>query len=261
MTRHLRLAPSAAWVAVILLAVPVCAEPHRDTGGHYSLELPADWGLIAPAALAQMNAFAAQRAPIAPVRYDKGFQVRSLASLSYPYILVQMEPLKPDGMTYEEIEQYCAKMGNVAVSKVETFSDLAKDINVGAVALDRSKNRIVFRTSTGPVEGLSVGMIGAQGIVFLHCYAPKSSFAEWTPTFNKIVESFQFEPRHTFVPRSGWSFLNGVGGGALRGAILGAVGGLVVGLVANRVITQNGACSTNGANAAGIMPHLAVGYP
>jgi hypothetical protein len=213
---------------VLLAPGSVRAEVHHDPAWHYTVELPADWGLAPQAAITQLNSLAKKGMATAN-SCDKAFQARGAAPLSYPHVLVQARKFKPGGMSYEDIEEECAKLGKGDVKKIEGgFSQVLRNVRPGTVVVDRASHRIITRSEAGQLEVLSVGMIGAEGIVFLHCCAPKNSFDGAMPIFDKILESFSFEPGHTYEPKQ--AALGVAGNAALEGALVGVVAGAFVGM-------------------------------
>jgi hypothetical protein len=95
----------------------------------------------------------------------------------------------------------------------------------------------------GTVHGLSIGMLGKDGVIFLHCYAKADKFARSVPLFEVFTDSFQFVKGKEYNPadatvtsipdpenrrKSSFSWL-GASRGGLTGAIVGgAVGALAV---------------------------------
>src|SRR5437764_1401012 len=81
------------------------------------------------------------------------------------------------GASYEEIAERLSREIHASVKEAEgAFPDLVKSTSVGSATLDRAHNRLLIRMKMdvgpiGTVQALSVGHLGSEGIVFLHCYA------------------------------------------------------------------------------------------
>jgi hypothetical protein len=210
-----------------------CAESYHDSYLHFSLQLPDGWTTMSPDALARINETVRRRMPRARVSYDAGFQPKGEAPGSYPYIVVQWHSQKTAGRSLEDIESDLSRGFARAAKRVEGRArDVAKNFTVGDIAVDPSKNRIIMRvemdvSGVGKVQGLSVGTIGAEGIVYLHCYARESDFERDLPAFDSIADSFQYDPGFAFTPGtlaiSWWlSWMPNLGG-TLIGVLLGAL--------------------------------------
>jgi hypothetical protein len=146
-------------------------------------------------------------------------------------------PRNTAGVSYEQIERELSRDFSGTVKKVEgKLSDLGKNLDVGKPALDRQTNRVYNRLQmdvalVGRVNGLSVGTLGKDGVVFLHCYAKGADFDRLLPTFNTMVDNFHYDPGYDFVPGKpgavAFDFKGALGGGVSGGMIGGAAGGLV----------------------------------
>ncbi len=233
-----------AWLLVVgaVLAVsrPAAADEYRNDSRHCAFEYPDTWCPITKDALAKMNALANQRPSGPKVQYVTGFQRRGQPPLSPPYILVQPVPTPKDSASYEEIEKSLAREFKTELKKVMSdanhpLSAVLKDVSTGTPVLDRATNRIILRIDAnvpgvGKMQGLSVGFIGSQDIVFLHCYALDSEFDKYLPVFQGLFDTFKFDNGYEFKPGPGSSsILGNAGGGAIRG---GLIGGIIGGLVA-----------------------------
>src|SRR5262249_36730037 len=130
-----------------------------------------------------------------------------------------------------------------------------RSLEIGETSLDRSTKRLMMRMQAsvvgdGVVHGLSIGMLGKEGVVFLHCYAKQERFARMLPVFEVFADSFEFaagkdydpaEATVTTIPhgenarKSGFSWI-GASRGGLTGAIVG--GGIGVLAVAARLLRR-----------------------
>ena len=64
----------------------------------------------------------------------------------------------------------------------------------------------------GPIIGYSVGMIGSERIIFLHCYTREEEQDRWLPVFETLVNGFTYDPGYEFVPGAGGFWRNVLGG-------------------------------------------------
>lgn len=203
---------------------------YHDAENHFSLRrLPSGWGGVPADALESVNKLVSESMPGSKIKYTAGFQLAKQPPLSYPYVLVQPTRFQTRSTaSYDEIEENLAKETKTAIKKVEGAFPELKDLAVGVPALDRSRNRIITRIEMdvpgiGKVKGLSVGFIGANGIINVHCYAPEADFDRQLPPFHALLESFQFDSGYTFTPRGG------LGSAVVIGAVCGGIiGGLAV---------------------------------
>jgi hypothetical protein len=209
------------------------AEDFRDSERYFSLKLPDAWGSIPADRLSQVNAFVKERMPASKIRYSHGFQLRHLPPMAYPYILVQPITYRTANPTYEQVEAEISMMDNKKIlKKVEgSFSDIAKNVDMSTLILDRSTNRIFMRTEMdvtgiGKVKGISTGFLGSRGIVMVHCYAVDSEFDRYFSDFRTIGDSFRYDPGYEFVPRNSSSSSNVMAWLAVVAAV--GVGVLVV---------------------------------
>jgi hypothetical protein len=226
-------------LALILVAVLgqglAQAGPYHDPVHHYSLTFPADWKVVSAKWLEMVNAIPRQRLPKSTIHYERGFQPANQGDAGYPYILVQIHPQNMSQYTYEDLERSLAQDFRGQVKKVEdAFADIGLKSELGRITLERARNRYLIPTESrvaivGKIRGLSAGMIGSEGIVLLHFYAPAAEYDKYLPTFRAMVDSFHYDPGYAFVPRAPNVILHtpfdwqGTLGGCLLGAIL--VGG------------------------------------
>jgi hypothetical protein len=230
--------PAIAAGLVFLSGGEVRAENYRDDTRHFSLKLPQGWARVPSQAVAAANNMVRGRG-FGQVQYSTGFQRSGRPPLEYPYILVQFQSAPTEGMSYEDIEAQLAKAGpamNNAVKEVkDKMSDIGKNISISRPTIDRATNRFVAESrmdvmGVGPIAGHSIGILGKEGILFLHCYAKSSDLDNQLPTFNAIADSFQYDKGYEFNPRAvrpPFSLPFDAPGGMI-GAVVGAcVGGLI----------------------------------
>ena len=111
--------------------------------------------------------------------------------------------------------------------------DIAYDGTWGYHAL------VLTLANTG--EALSVGHIGSQNVVFVHCYAMQQDFSNWLPTFELLNDSFQYDDDYRFTAHDDEASVisnlgasanwNGWGSGAMLGGLGSAIAGLVIAVV------------------------------
>lgn len=219
------------------VAHPAFAGEYRDTAGKFKLQLPDAWAEIPAGAIDTVNANLQQRMPGSTVRYQTGFQIKNRPTLSYPYILVQPQSF-PTGMktpTLDQIEAELAKETKGAIKQVEgALADVAKNMAVGEIVMDRATSRFVMRTELdvtgiGKVKGFSTGHVGTRGIILVHCYARAPEFDRYFPTFQAINASFQYEPGQEFKPQV--SSVASPAPQVKATSMIGWVAGLMVGFV------------------------------
>jgi hypothetical protein len=182
----------------------------------------------------QANRFASSRTSGYPVRYSAGFMPRGARVGSYPYILVQPHDGQSLGNSYEEIERKLAAESKLAVREAHRSStDVARDLSVGTLAVDRARNRVVMRFQlTGPdgrkIDGMSLCMLGKNNVVTLHFYDHAERFPQSVETFLLSAHTFSFDPGHRFVPEVPARTHSPVIVAAACGAAVGAVIGLAL---------------------------------
>jgi outer membrane protein assembly factor BamB len=143
----------------------------RDANRHFTLELPNGWKAMSSQELDLSNAFARQLKTQGTIHYIAGFRPGNTSPGTFPYILVQSQP---GATTYDAIERGLAK-GKESLKKVEgPLGQIAKNLSIGSSVLDRTRNRIIQRMQmevifVGKVQALSIGHLGAEGILSLHC--------------------------------------------------------------------------------------------
>jgi hypothetical protein len=213
----------------------------QDTTHHYSIDLPLAWQEMSSGELRQINQGARMLGFGSKITYHAGFRRKNTKPGTCPYILVSAKPGRLS--SYEEVERALDRDIPRAVKQAEgALRTLASNMSVNGAALDRSTNRIIFRSQldvhgAGTMQSLSVGHLGSHGVVFVHCYAFDKELSAWLPTFERINDSFHYEEGFAFgggtslasnrngslesVLSSGWGL----------GALLGAAGGVLVALI------------------------------
>lgn len=246
MARNTLLA-SAAVIAILAFGTARAGEMFNDKSRGYSVELPERWVSVSPNVMTQINdavsMFVKQN-----VSYQACFVPTGHTSAELPRILIQFQPWSDGVPTYDVLEKTLKSELPGAVNKVKNeVGAPLRSLEVGEIALDRKANRLTMRMQSsapgdGVVHGLSIGMLGRDGIVFLHCYARQDRFARTVPLFEVFADSFQFNPDRAYDPslatittmsgsssgrRSSFSWMS-----SLRGGTVGGVIGAGIGLLA-----------------------------
>jgi hypothetical protein len=181
-------------------------ETYTDLEKHYTFLLPEGWQRMTSGEMEQLDAYLKANWLGSLVHYDGGLRRRYGNSWSYPYVLIQTQPVPPTGMTYDEIERGLTWELPAAVKLVSgSLGDWAKNAELGSAVLDRDRNLIVVRMALdvggmGKVQGISVGHIGKEHIVSLHCYALDKDFDRYLNVFTEMNNSFQFDEGQEFKP-------------------------------------------------------------
>ncbi len=188
-----------------------------------------------------MNELAHVLAPSAGVHYEAGLRRSNTKPGNFPYVLIQAR--SANIRTYSEVDRALARDLSGSIKEAQgALRDLAANLSVGGAALDRASNRIVFRAQidvrgVGTAQALSVGHIGSESVVFMHCYATQQDFSNWLPTFELLNDSFQYDEDHRFVAKDGQASIFSSLGDSVNpndwtlGALCGGAGGAITGLI------------------------------
>jgi hypothetical protein len=213
--------------------------PHIDSERHFSLDLPMTWQEMSGQELRTINRGASMLGLGVQVKYQAGFRRKNTRPGTCPYILVSQKSGRLH--SYEEVEQALEKEMPKCVEKAEgALSKLGANLSIDGVTFDRERNRISFRsqmdvTGVGTIQAFSVGHIGSEGVVFVHCYALANEFSAWVNTFDRINDSFAFDEGFEFVEQGSASGIDGLMKSLSdiswgMGTLLGACGGLFAGI-------------------------------
>lgn len=199
------LGAAAVVAAVIQLGSAQAGEQFADKTRGYTVELPERWVSVSPNVVTQINhavaLFVKQN-----ISYQGCFVPSGHTSSELPRILIQFQPWDGEIPDYDSLEQKLKSEMPAALTKVKKDAGAPlRSLEVGDVALDRKANRLMMRMQAsapgdGVIQGLSVGMLGRDGIVFLHCYARQDRFARTVPLFEVFADSFRFEPGRAYEP-------------------------------------------------------------
>lgn len=215
--------------AVILLWVAAAGaeEMYRNEARHFSMDVPDGWEVMPPQVLAAANESGRDLAGPHYAAYLAGLRRR--ADPPQPIILIQFEPANLRSKSPEELEKRLTDTLNTVVRQAKgMLSDLGRDMSGDEVVLDWPAKRFIVRTrmSAGGMTaaGYSVGVIGRDGIVLLHCYTLHSELRQWLPTFHAVADSVRFDPGYQFDPpqASATDLVFGVLGGVALVAVVAA---------------------------------------
>jgi hypothetical protein len=234
---------------VTWIAGPAYAdELFKDNANGFSVEIPDRWVSVSPNVMTQINSAVAMFLK-QKVSYLACFVPYGHTSAELPRIMIQFQPWDTGIPTYEALEESLKRDVKTAIGEVKKESgSTIRSVELGQISLDRKENRIVMRLQAavrgeGTVQALSVGMLGKNGIVFLHCYATDDKFTRTVPLFEVFADSFKFAPGHAYDPaeatvtsiprpessRSGsFSWFGASRGGLYGGLIGGAIGVLAL---------------------------------
>jgi hypothetical protein len=232
---HRFISPLLAIAMMPMLAGRCVGQTYRDDERHFSIELPKGWQPMTKSELAQVNSTIGGGF-LGGVHYDGGLRHSSDRLGKFPYVLIQSVKGPPSGASFEEIEKSLSIDLRAPIKEAQgRFGDVVRDLKIGQPALDRKSKVVIMNTQStvngvGATKGLSMGHLGRDNIVFIHCYAKANEFNDCLASFTRINDWFSFDRGYDFKPGTGSiGFLSW--GGAGRGGLVGGAIGLIVGLV------------------------------
>lgn len=238
-----RLGFVVAWAVTAAILVPPAQgqTTYRDDAGHWSLVIPRGWHQLPAEAVGRASerarALGMQRVP----QYVAAFAREGVSDLVFPYLIVQVIPGAMWKANQAELEAaFTSGAAERGVDEVkQTLPKTLAGSAIGTPVFDRVKNRYVFRTvvrlpESGDVAGLSVGVVGNDGVVQLNFYDAGSSFQASQPEFDSLIAGFAFDPGYAYDPAlsaqqnsrrfsGAWSRILGM-------TVVGAVAGAIVGV-------------------------------
>jgi len=223
------------------------AQTYSDAERHFSIELPNGWQVMSKSEVDQINGLVGGRFMSGGVRYDGGLRKKSARFGGFPYVLIQSMPGPASGASFEEIEKSLSVDLRAPIKDAQgRMGDLLHDLKIGQPVLDRKSKCVILQTQSsvqgvGAAKGLSMGHLGKNHVVFIHCYSKAEDFEACLQTFKNINDWFSFDRGYDFKPGTGsvglfsWQ-------GAGRGGMIGGAIGLMVGLASYffRLISQTG---------------------
>ncbi|MFO0973654.1 MAG: hypothetical protein U1A27_09475 [Phycisphaerae bacterium] len=209
-------------------------EIHREETLHVSVRFPADWKPVSAEVVAKINALVAERLPQAPVHYSAAFQPGGGESLESTYILIQPFVKSTRGFSLPQMAKDMSEQSGKEIKQVQgALKDICKDIRMGEVLVDEDRRQLVLRsdseiTDGESVAGISFGVVGREGLVWVHCYAHATDFAKHLPEFQQIAAAVAYDPGFGYVPPGFFDRLSSRTGRSGRAALIGgAVGGVL----------------------------------
>lgn len=231
----LRFAPWLLAAFTLMLAGAAWAaqgpQAFRLPGAHWSLAVPEGWKVSSAEQLEAVNAEAREKLGAAGPHFAA--MLVPEAQLG-PYALIQLgaQPLR--GATYEDLERaFDAETLDKSLEKVrKSLGTEVSESRLGKGVLDRARNRVTMDLSLKgedlDLRGRTFTMLGAEGAVNVHCYAPAQTFEAHAGTFEALASSVMFDPGAEFIAAPAGS--KG-GGGLSPGVIGGVIGAIVAGML------------------------------
>lgn len=227
------------WTRYALLAIPVLlltafapraqAETYRDEKRHFTIDLPSNWQVMSSSEVNQINRLTGGRLLGMGVTFDSGLRCKGTQPGTYPYVLIQTQKGPPNGTSFEEIEQQLSHDLSAPVQEAkQRLGDLIRDVSLSQPVFDRKTMCVVLRTRTnvmgiGVVQGLSIGHLGKDQVVFVHAYAKEAEFPGCLSKFETINDYVSFDRGYEFTPGTG-----SAGGASLSSATISTlVGGFI----------------------------------
>ncbi|HJT78453.1 MAG TPA: hypothetical protein VJ739_14715, partial [Gemmataceae bacterium] len=179
---------------------------YHDAANHYTFLIPTGWRAMSEKELDRLHQFVAGRMGGMDLHYEGGLRRVSGPAWSYPYVLLQVQPMPAHGLSFDELERDLKNVLPVALEKATgELGDLARNASVGSAVLDRDRKIVVLRmkmdvAGVGTVQGLSVMHLGSDAMVSLHCYAQDGDFEHYLRLFTDMNNSFQFDDGYDFKP-------------------------------------------------------------
>jgi hypothetical protein len=171
------------------------------------MTIPGGWLRCSDEIVSAINEEAAGRGVGNRVRFVAAFQYENSESPPYPYVLLQLGNESPRAYrgSYKELQQILVeRYGKIRAEAERSLPDLVEVVSLGTPVLDMSRARFLQNLSgvdpqLGHTKGISIGFIGSRSWVFLHCYALEGEFSQNLGEFEKLAETFQWDPGYSFV--------------------------------------------------------------
>lgn len=178
----------AAGVAAAVLFSPAGRAddaPYHNAEYKFKLTVPAGWRTMRADEVDRANAIGGHTATGGGVRFVAGFRPTDGAAGRAPWALVQLDP-STAGMSFEEFKtRYHAGYANCLPTP---------GAPVGPPSFDPNRQWFVFGSGAGdcvrPLAVRSLGKLGPDGALVIHCYAPAATFETHQPTFTTLKSDF-----------------------------------------------------------------------
>ncbi len=179
---------------------------YHDAANHYTFLIPSGWRTMPEKELDRLRAVFGGRLAGMGVHYDGGLRREAGSPWGYPYVLIQVQPIPAQGLTFDELERDLKRVLPGALEKASgELGDLVHNASIGSAVLDRDRKIIVLRAKmdvagAGTVQGVSVCHLGSDAMVSLHSYALNDDFEHYLRLFTEMNNSFQFDEGYEFKP-------------------------------------------------------------
>ncbi len=207
-------------VAAIFLGAPISAsaaspptlpatsglERYHDDERQFSLELPAGWTVVSPEALR------ARPLTELEIPHELAFRPSEKSPGLSGYVLVENLPRDPELTSYADLEADLLKGREVA--DIDAGGPLERTIlrlPYDQAGVDSNRQRVILRRiletpaergAGNKVVVISALHIGKERTIGLHCCATPETFAKHLKLFVHLVDSFEFDPPHSFAAQS-----------------------------------------------------------
>lgn len=227
-----------AAVLLVLAAGRAGADPYHNAEYKFGVELPPGWRAMRSGELKQVNAVMNRAMEVVEIKYVAGFRYGTGDLGKVPFALVQLDT-EPAGMSFDELEKEITR--DIAVAKSNArdpavWARVARRITIEDPVFDRDRKRLTSKgwaTQRNPRVGFySVGCLGPDGLVIVHCFAEEKDFKAHEADFVKLCDSFKFDGEEKPAPAAPPTALDKLFGPSLgptgQMAIVGAVVAVVV---------------------------------
>jgi hypothetical protein len=197
-------------LAVCAGSVDARADEYRDAKHHFSVTLPKGWMAGNERMVKIVNRDQMEHSPVKTPCVGYFFRAERPDTV-YPHVLVSWQEGGFGDASYEQIE---AELGLSASDPVfqeqlrqkrESISQLVPKSSTGKAFLDRSRNCLVIHTKLhsvekGDLQRLTVGFLGAKGILRFQYWQTDEGFDKSLPEFTSMLDTFRWVPGYDFHP-------------------------------------------------------------
>lgn len=209
-------------------------QSYRDTELRYSLTLPERWQQIPNDVIQATTNQTAQAAKMPAQEFAAGFQKRSGAWFTYPYVLIQNHPV--NSATFGQLSSLMKDLGSDEDELLPNGQAFVSEVGIGEPVTDSARGIVMVPlkmnvANVGPVRGLMALKPGRLGIAQLSFYAPEGEFEDYAVDLNVFLDSLQFDKGYEYSRAR--AVARGLGvGRILEKGLVGAILGLLAGLIA-----------------------------
>jgi hypothetical protein len=210
----MRWIPFVAFVAACLVSCLSAAgqignASHSDKTRKFTAKAPQRWyrtpDLIDPA-----NEYFDFVNPWRTSTVTQVWQRSSTPELTYPYVVLEVTELDVAPLSYANIEKAfdAQTRSDKAAALGQPMAKMVTQLPDGEVLLDRSRNRLIEKSSERDEDGtsvteLSVGFLGKSNVVFLTLTCDEKKLETYLPEFQEFVDGFQWESGGAYTPPAG----------------------------------------------------------